>query len=269
MIGRVRVAIDHAGSVVGRAGSAIGGDLLLAAAIALAGVAIVVLAPGLTAPRIVAGVALVLVAPGYAIVAALFGRERQEPALVALLTLALSVANAICVALALHVAGIALSASALALALASVCLAATAIAARRGRPHDGWPPRALVRPWTAPLVVLLAVFAVAFGLLRAPLPNPHVAGYTALGAQRSTPETAIVWVRSQERSPQRYRLHAIAFDRRGGWHTIGRVSRTLRPGGSWRSEFRTAPAGHAKRVTVRLYRATQPARAYRRVTLSP
>jgi uncharacterized membrane protein len=246
-------------------------DVLIVAAIACLSAAVVVLAPSLTPLRAVCGILLVLAAPGYALVMAMFGDERPEVAMQIVLSLALSIALCIAAALGLNAAGVELTARSFTLALAGIALAAAAVATVRRR--EGavitFGSLAAMRAWAVPLALVVGVFAGVLVALRQPLPNPDVQGYTALSATRTAPSRVNVAVRNEEHEVVRYHVQILGFTPDAGFTVIGRSDAQLAPGERWRHTVSTVPAGVARPLKVRLYRAGAPDKIYRSVYLQP
>lgn len=244
-------------------------DLIGLAALAAACCVAVLAVPELTGARIVLGVPFVLLAPGYALICAVFANALPEMPLRLLLALALSFALSIAEALALNAAGISLTADSFVLALGAVTVLCAAVAAvRRVRSNA---PRARVSAvrhpgtlgWALSILVAVLVFAGLVGVLREPLPNRHVAGYSQLWALRAGPSLVNVGVKSAEQRSTRYRVEARASGR-----PLQSEMVTLRPGQDWKGVFRTG-GPRIPIVDVRLYRLSSPDNVYRRVLLRP
>jgi hypothetical protein len=222
-------------------------------------------APHVVALRAMVGLPFLLLGPGYALMSALYARERPEPSMRVLLTLALSIAAMVLVGLALNAARIALTARALAIALLVVATVACLVAAVRRRDVSETasiaPARALRSPWLWSTTVLVAVFAGLLLALARPLPDSTVAGYTQLSALRSGAAGVSVAVKSAEHARTTYHLDA----RTASGLVISRTF-TLAPGQQWAQVIHTG-APQAQTVDIRLYRASAPATVWREVTL--
>jgi uncharacterized membrane protein len=232
----------------------------------------VVAFPHVVALRATFGLPFLLLGPGYALMRALFARDRLEASMRVLLALALSIATIVLVSLALNAAQIALTARSLAVAVLITTAVACLVTAVRDRhlpetiplaplrvPQA--PSRVLRSPWLWSVSTLIAVFAGLLVLLARPLPDGAFAGYTQLSALRSGAGGVRVEVQSAEHLRTTYRLDVTTAAGRSLSRTL-----TLAPGQQWK---RIIDAGRPaeQTVNIRLYRTAAPAAVYRELTL--
>jgi hypothetical protein len=243
-------------------------DLDAVLALGIAVCLVVNLAPGLVAVRTVLGLPFLLAGVGYAMMAALYGDEPPEGSMQLMLVPALSVASLILLALALHVTRLGIDARTFAdatLVLVAIASVIATLRRRSGRFEPGPPAlrSALRSRWTWSVVVVAAVFAALLAILARPLPNDHIAGYTALSGLRAGGGAITVAVRSEELRAAAYRL---VLSPAGGRSETRRFR--LSPGAAWTRTLRL-PGPPLQTISVALYRASAPHAVYRRVTLRP
>ncbi|MEI2701379.1 MAG: DUF1616 domain-containing protein [Baekduia sp.] len=240
------------------------GALLITGAAVAATVVIAVVPEALWPVRLPAAIALAAVLPGYALAGNSAPSGMLGPAERAMLTVSLSIATTILLALILHATGIGLRPLPWAAAI-TITTALIAAGATRAGPPVGRRGRA-GRP--APLAIALgcltaALLALAFviGTRERPLPG-DVPGTVALWALPSGPGAITVGVRSAERQAERF---VVRTGRGGVVETIATF--TLKPGEEWRRPL-PAPAGGAA-VRVSLARAAAPGVPIRSVRIGP
>jgi uncharacterized membrane protein len=226
--------------------------------------AVVAAVPGIPgAARIPAAVLLLLILPGFALASAAFAHRRLDPVERVLLTVALSLAAAVLVALCLDVTPWGLDRSSWAVALAGVTVASALVAAVRASERAVLAVRRRsVRPnraQTAALACGAVLLAGAFWLATKPLPVPGATGYTALWLVPAAGSTDVVrvGVRSGELEPSTYRLSL-----RVGARVVRGWKLRLAPSGAW--EARVALPTGAGRVVAILHRGSSDA-VYRQV----
>jgi hypothetical protein len=233
------------------------------AAVIAASVVIVLVAP--RALRIPFATLFLLVLPGYFATLALFPRGSIDRARRALLSLALSIALVVLVALLLHLTFELRSATWVA-ALAVLEFATYLIA----RERIGWRPSSKLSPWRVRardallLAVALAVLAAAVTLARTPLHAAHVQGYTALWIVPARHGAAVrVVVASGELKTLAYRLIVFNGGRRIQTQTLPSVAP-----GTQVARVVTLPQRSRGPISAVLYRDDQPRSPYRSVSLT-
>jgi hypothetical protein len=244
------------------------GDLDAVLALGVAVCLVVNLAPGLVAVRTVLGLPFLLAGVGYAMMAALYGDELPEGSMQLMLVPALSVASLILLALVLHVSRLGIGARTFVDATLILVAIASLIAVlrRRSGHFEPSPPAlrsALRSRWTWSAIVVAAVFAALLAILARPLPDDHIAGYTALSGLRAGGGEIAVAVRSEELDPVAYRL---VLSPAGGRAETRRFR--LSPGAAWSRTLRL-PGPPLQTISVTVYRASAPDAVYRQVTLRP
>jgi uncharacterized membrane protein len=221
-------------------------------------------APHAVAIRAALGLPFLLLGPGYALMSALYARERPGAWMSLTLTLALSVAAMVLVGLTLNAARIPLTGRALAVALLVVVSAASLVAAvRRGagsRTVTIRPSRALRSPWLWSTTMLVAVFAGLVVVLARPLPDHTFAGYTQLSAVRSGKAVSVT-VKSAEHDRTGYELEVKTAPGRAMARAF-----TLAPGRQWTQLVDTGTP-QAQIIQIRLYSSVAPSTVYRELTL--
>ncbi len=225
--------------------------------------------PSVAALRTGLGLPFMLLGVGYAAACAIYAHERPDGATALLLSLAFSVAIIVLTALVLYAAGIAFTGKAILSAelVVTVVLAVIAVL-RRGRSGTG---AGLTAAWrgripltlAAACMVPIGVFAGLIVVLSTPLPNSHVAGYSALWAVRGVGPSIDAGVSSSQLTPMTYRIEVIPAH---GPPTISTL--TLGPGQRWTRSIAIARPS-LQPVVVKLFRSTEPTRAYRQITLAP
>lgn len=239
----------------------IGPDLLAIGALAIAA-AVCTYVPEAQTGQAPLGVLLALGGIGYSVTCALWGPRRPGGAEMLLFSLALSLAATIVIAIVLDAAGLPLTPRTVIAALVGLTLVAVTVAWARRPASPGSAPRlwSLIAIGAAPVIV----FAGAFAVMRRPIANEHVAGYTQLWSTRAGPGKVKVGLASSEQRPARYVLRVSV----AGKHKTSRSVR-LQPGQSWRAVLPAKAAGSRAGVDVKLYRAGDLDRPYRTVSLAP
>lgn len=236
-------------------------DLVLVAAIA-GGCGVSALVPDAQAAQAPLGAALGLCGLGYALTCALWAPRRPTGAETLLLSLALSIAGMIVIALVLDLAGIALERRTLIIAtigVTSVCVVVAWLRRPRAATVEPRVRDALLMA-TVPVAVLIAALIV----LDRPIANDALAGYTQLWATRGPGDTVNIGLRSAEQRPTRYLLRLHVGERPP-------VTRRVRlaSGESWQRQLEARPAGRRAPVRAVLFRGDQTDRPYRTVSLAP
>jgi uncharacterized membrane protein len=216
--------------------------------------------------RAAAGLPFLLFAPGYALVAAFWGTAPLDVAMRVVLAVALSVAACILVALGCQLFDVPVTARTTTLALLVVIVVGGGVALVRRSAADASGPGPApslrpVRAWMIAIATCILAFTILLTALRRPLPNPHVAGYSALWALPEGSSRVQLGVRSAEHSATRYRVEIDASTARLRPFTL-----TLGPGQDW-SRVIDMTRLRPQVVTVRLYRLARPKAVYRRVEL--
>lgn len=222
--------------------------------------------PSLVALRAGMGLPFMLLGVGYVGTSAIYGPDQPDGPGTLVLALSLSIVTIILVALGLYVTSVAFTGrSVLTAELGVTAVLAVLAMLRRVRGGYGglkpaWPGRAGLTLAVSCLIPA-AVFAGLIVSLSRPLPNRHVAGYSALWAVRGAGSSIIVGVGNSQLKPTTYRIEVIPAK-----GPITTSSVTLRPGEqSTQSIAIERPSRQP--VIVRLYRSANPTRAYRQVTL--
>jgi uncharacterized membrane protein HdeD (DUF308 family) len=238
-----------------------GPDLLAVGALAVA-CAVCVYVPGTERAQAPFGVLLALGGIGYAVACALWGRHRPDWTEMLLYSLALSLAATVVIAVGVDLAGAALTRRTLVGALVALTLIAVGVAWVRRPEVAGSAAR--LGSWLAIGAVPVIVFAAAVTVLRRPIANDKVAGYTQLWSTRAGSGKIKVGLASAEQRPTRYVLRVAV----AGSRPISRSVR-LDTGQSWSRELPAVPAARRAAVKVSLYRANELTRPYRTVSLAP
>ena len=243
-------------------------DLALVLAAGIVTCLAVNLIPDATAVRAVFAIPFLLLGVGYLIMVAAFGNDLPDGSLQVLLVPALSIAGVILMALGLDVAKFPLNARAFADAALVLAGVTAAIAGLRRRGQEVSLPRLPVRAaarsrWTWSLLLAAAVFAALLIVLARPLPDSHIAGYTALSSLRGPGSSVRVEVQSAETRTVAYRLAVLPDS--GPAQTR---SFTLKPGERW-AQLVSLSGPPLQIVRVRLYRTAEPTTVYRQVFLKP
>jgi hypothetical protein len=249
-------------------------DLILVGVAALVGAALILIAPGIAALRILSALLLLLVLPGYALSAALLpGRFLDLPQR-ALFALGLSLSLTVLVGLVLNQLHVPLYLNTWVMVLVGISIGLAFVAAWRRRSAAAYVPNSAspfkFRPsWREAVLLGLAVFVTgaAMQLARLPTPNSIVSGYTLLWmvpAQDGTHQLRL-GLDSREFDTTRYNLEVLDNGRLvQGWSDV-----ELKPGGSWQHSIELSAAPEiSSTIEARLYRSDQPDQVYRRVALS-
>jgi hypothetical protein len=215
------------------------------AALAVASCAVIVFV-SMQPFRLVAATVLVLLLPGRALAAATLHDRASWPECLAV-TLGGGLALVVLTALVLDVLSIPLDRAEWAIALGAVAVAASFVAAVRGRPAvRGIPRPRLDLRSTAFMTVAAVLLAAAFFVGVRPLPAPSSAvGYTSLWLEAAVPGRVVAVVRSSELETTAFRL-AVTVD---GQALASRQVR-LSPRAEFRLPVRVRPAALAHVTAV-------------------
>jgi hypothetical protein len=209
---------------------------------------------------------LALFLPGYAIAAAAFARRPLGPAMLLVLSLALSLATLALGALLLDYLPGGIRPLPWALLLVAVVLGGCRVAALRRPGGAAVAGRRLPRPGPAEAGLLLgglALAVAAIALAAIALPAREAVGYTQLWALPEAGGSVVrVGVASEEQDPAAYRL-LVAFD---GRPALSREL-SLRPGEETALDIEAPPAAAGRPVAAvaTLTRGDRPREVYRRV----
>jgi uncharacterized membrane protein len=242
-------------------------DLALVVVAALAACLSAALLPsslaGLRAPL---SLPLVLLLPGYAVVSAIFRPGELRTAELITLSIAVSIAATLIVALALDALGVKLTAAPWMGVLTVLTLAAAARGTARGHSRS-----LILRPIP---VGRAQVGAIAAGL--ALLAGAATLGFTPLGAPNGTRGTSALWLLPAPGGLQAVcvgvineQLHTTTYNVtvRGGGGPVRRLGPiVLEPGKSWSRELAVASSA-APVMHAFLRRAAEPSVVYRSVVL--
>lgn len=235
-------------------------DLVLVSALAVACAALAILLPSSwIAVRTPPALALVLVLPGYALASGGFDPGELRTVERVLLSLALSIACTILVALALDALTVRLTAGPWLGAIAALTVLAAAIGQTLGH------ARRLRAPRFAPRAGTLILAAVAVVLLC----GAAVLGFTPLGAPAGTAGTTALWLLPRSSGAVEFGVISGQLHRSSYFveiHVAGsRAQRfgpiTLRSGGCWSGSLATGRG--TPRVTATLFRVGAPGTPYR------
>jgi hypothetical protein len=242
--------------------------LVVAAAAAIAAVACALL-PGSPWFRLPFAAALAFGLPGYAVAGALLPNVRRDGLRLLFLSLGISLALAVIVAVELG-APRHLNAASWAGVLAGVAVCGAGVMGLRARSSSSAPRRPIRggRRLVVPCILATCAAAVlggAIALARTPLQVPDDRGYTVMtiAPAAGDPGRVVVTAQSEEASPRRFRL---AVDAPGAPPAAEDLR--LVPGERVQREIRVAPGAEGI-VSARLLDLSEtPARVYRRVRLT-
>lgn len=223
--------------------------------------------PSITPLRAALGLPFLLFGVGYAATCAIYGPDRLDGSATIRLALTLSIAITVLTALTLYAANVKFTGRALLIAELATSAVMCAVARVRRQGDRGaigrrfnWRNVVTSRLAWASLAPV-AVFAGLIVLLSRPLPDSHVAGYSALWAVRAGSGSVEIGVSNSQLQAIRYRVEVIPSAGRRTTRSL-----TLSPGEQWRHSIHVA-GPISQPMIVKLYRSNDSRRAYREIAV--